>query len=85
MGKIYFIEAVRRYRTAARRKGGDPPPFGRAREESAGLLAAGIEYEMAPRVSAAAPIPAGEVFEQSVPNRAEAEDPFQIYGESWFH
>lgn len=83
MGKVYFIDAARQYRTVVRLKGGVPLPFGRAQKATAALQAAGIEYEIVPGVPAAE-ICGGDAFEPAVSNRAEAEDAFRVYGDSWF-
>ncbi len=48
-----LIDAARRNASVVRLKGGDPMLFGRAQEEIDALLAAGIEVEVVPGVSAA--------------------------------
>jgi uroporphyrin-III C-methyltransferase len=48
-----LVEAAGRYETVVRLKGGDPMIFGRAQEEIDALVAAGIEYEVVPGITAA--------------------------------
>lgn len=48
-----LIDAAKKYSTVVRLKGGDPMLFGRAQEEIAALLEAGITLEVVPGVSAA--------------------------------
>ena len=48
-----LIDAARKHRVVVRLKGGDPMLFGRAQEEIAALVAAGVPYEVVPGVSAA--------------------------------
>lgn len=48
-----LVEAALAGQTVVRLKGGDPYLFGRGTEEAAALLAAGIEFEVVPGVSAA--------------------------------
>jgi uroporphyrin-III C-methyltransferase len=48
-----LVDAARRYAVVVRLKGGDPMVFGRAQEEIDALIAAGIEVEVVPGVTAA--------------------------------
>lgn len=48
-----LVEAAGKHRCVVRLKGGDPMLFGRAQEEIAALMAAGIAYEVVPGVTAA--------------------------------
>lgn len=48
-----LADAAARYETVVRLKGGDPMIFGRAQEEIDALVAAGIEYEVVPGITAA--------------------------------
>jgi uroporphyrin-III C-methyltransferase len=48
-----LVEAAARHETVVRLKGGDPMIFGRAQEEIDALLAAGIEFEVVPGITAA--------------------------------
>jgi uroporphyrin-III C-methyltransferase len=48
-----LIDAAAHYRTVVRLKGGDPMLFGRAQEEIDALVAAGVEVEVVPGVTAA--------------------------------
>lgn len=48
-----LVEAAARHETVVRLKGGDPMIFGRAQEEIDALVAAGIEYEIVPGITAA--------------------------------
>ena len=48
-----LIDAAQRHAIVVRLKGGDPMLFGRAQEEIAALVDAGIEYEVVPGVTAA--------------------------------
>lgn len=48
-----LIDAARRHGTVVRLKGGDPMLFGRAQEEIDALVAAGIEVEVVPGITAA--------------------------------
>jgi uroporphyrin-III C-methyltransferase len=48
-----LVEAAARHETVVRLKGGDPMIFGRAQEEIDALVAAGIEYEVVPGITAA--------------------------------
>lgn len=81
MGKVYFIEAARQYRTVVRRKGGDALPVRPAQAKIAALQAVGVESEIVPGVPVAM-VPVDD--EQPASNRAEAEDAFRVYGDSWF-
>jgi len=47
-----MVEAAQRHRCVVRLKGGDPMVFGRAQEEIDALLAAGIEFDVVPGVTA---------------------------------
>lgn len=48
-----LVEAAARYTTVVRLKGGDPMMFGRAQEEIAALVSAGVAYEVIPGITAA--------------------------------
>jgi len=48
-----LVDAAHRHRIVVRLKGGDPMLFGRAQEEIAALVAAGIDFEVVPGVTAA--------------------------------
>lgn len=48
-----LVEAAQRHAVVVRLKGGDPMIFGRAQEEIAALLAAGIECEIVPGITSA--------------------------------
>jgi uroporphyrin-III C-methyltransferase len=48
-----LVDAAHRHRVVVRLKGGDPMLFGRAQEEIAALVAAGIDFEVVPGVTAA--------------------------------
>ncbi len=53
-----LVEKAREHALVVRLKGGDPFIFGRGGEEAEVLVAAGIEWEMVPGVSAGAAVPA---------------------------
>jgi uroporphyrin-III C-methyltransferase len=48
-----LIDAVQKYQTVVRLKGGDPMLFGRAQEEIQALEEAGVEYQVVPGITAA--------------------------------
>ena len=48
-----LVEAATKYDVVVRLKGGDPTLFGRLQEEIDGLVAAGVQYEVVPGVTAA--------------------------------
>ena len=63
-----LIDAAREHRIVVRLKGGDPMLFGRAQEEIAALLAAGITVEIIPGVTAA--LAASAVLKRSLTQRS---------------
>ena len=66
-----MIDRARRGRAVVRLKGGDPSIFGRAGEEIASLLAAGVRVEVVPGVTAASAAAAERRF--SLTHRAHAQ------------
>ena len=65
-----LIDAVKVHQTVVRLKGGDPMLFGRAQEEIDALVAAGIEVEVVPGVTAA--LAASAELKTSLTRRADA-------------
>lgn len=68
-----LIDAAEMHPIVVRLKGGDPMLFGRAQEEISALLAAGIEVEIVPGVTAA--LAASAVLQVSLTRRTEASNP----------
>ena len=68
-----LIDAAATHAVVVRLKGGDPMLFGRAQEEISALLAAGIEVEIVPGVTAA--LAASAALQVSLTRRTEGENP----------